>query len=305
MCSVRRSGFHIIATGAKVLCFKRKTNFPDIAQHGERLILLHASGLPRDPRDMHTKEALGDTLARTKMSTEPTGVNLYQARPHPSYACSPAALLQKAPKGWHDKCCISTDLENPSAGCLFAIDLRGVYMKRFIQKGFTLIELMIVVAIIGILAAVALPAYQDYTVRARVTEGIALAAGGKKLVETDANTALELKAVAATFNAQVGGNGAISKYVTKTNINEETGEVIVTFNKANIGPIPANATLVDTPYMQLTGGPVQLKAALNGVETGTVDWGCSSVDNAVSGGRNLPRITAGTLPAKFAPSECR
>ncbi|WP_066258727.1 pilin [Hydrogenophaga flava] len=180
-------------------------------------------------------------------------------------------------------------------------------MKRSLQKGFTLIELMIVVAIIGILAAVALPAYQDYTVRARVTEGISLATGAKKLVETDAGTAAELTALADTFNAQVGGAGAVSKYVESVQINADNGEVTVTFNEANIGAIPDASTLVYTPYVQLAGGPVQLETALTGTDTGTMDWGCASDSNAVSSGatRNLAAVTPGTLPAKYAPSECR
>ena len=62
-------------------------------------------------------------------------------------------------------------------------------MKRSIQKGFTLIELMIVVAIIGILAAVALPAYQDYTVRAKVTKGLSLAGAAKLAVSENAANA--------------------------------------------------------------------------------------------------------------------
>jgi len=178
-------------------------------------------------------------------------------------------------------------------------------MKAQVQKGFTLIELMIVVAIIGILAAVALPAYQDYTIRSRVTEGVGLASSAKQMI-AEANTAAELAAIAATWNAQANNLGATSKYVTSVQVAQGTGEITVTFNRANVGNIPAGATLVYTPYVQTGAATVQLGANFGAAgATGSIDWGCASTTNAVSAARGLPALGLGTLPAQFAPNECR
>jgi type IV pilus assembly protein PilA len=165
-------------------------------------------------------------------------------------------------------------------------------MKSF-QKGFTLIELMIVIAIIGILAAIAIPAYQNYTIRSQVTEGLSLADGWKTAVSEyyDQNGTMP------TGFSATGGVGLIAaqaastgKYVSNVTVGAG-GQIQITYS--SVAPNAANA--------KINGLKLDLSPGVNA--NGDVVWVCGkSVPPATPG--LAPQADATTVPAQYLPTSC-
>ena len=139
------------------------------------------------------------------------------------------------------------------------------------QKGFTLIELMIVVAIVGILAAIAIPAYQDYTVRARVTEGLSLASAAKVTVAENAMSGLPLNQGWVPPSATTN--------VASVAVAAGNGEITVTY----VSAIDSSGTLVVAPT---AGGSALVSGT---IPTGPISWTC----------------IGGDLDDRYRPAICR
>ncbi len=168
---------------------------------------------------------------------------------------------------------------------------------RKIQQGFTLIELMIVVAIIGILAAIAIPAYQDFTIRSQVTEGLSLASS----LKASSAEFFQDRGVWPTTNLALGLGIISGKYVstvtfTSTGVVGANGVITITYS--NAGNFQANAAI----NAQTLG--IGTSVNLNG----DIAWVCGRRNDPNTGAAHALAVASTTFIAttlKYVPSNCK